>query len=155
MVGIVDRAVGNVAICTLLAVSGTCAAAQGNPRAAIEAGNKRFEQAVARGDAPALADLYTENAELLPANGQVVNGRAAITKFWQAGMDSGFKSVKLTSVEVEPHGDTAYEVGKWAAPGEDGKVNDAGDYIVIWKRTNGQWKLHRDIWTTNSPPPKR
>ena len=151
---ILERALFSVAY-SMIALFCSAAFAQGNARAAIEAGNKRFEQAVSRGDAPGLAALYTENAKLLPANGQVVSGRAAITRFWQGGIDSGFKAVKLTSVEVETHGDTAYEVGKWAVPGEGDKVYDAGDYIVIWKRANGQWKLYRDIWTTNSPAPKK
>ena len=70
-------------------------------------------------------------------------------------MDSGFKAIKLTAVEVEAHGDTAYEVGKYTVPGEQGKVLDAGDYIVIWKRANDQWKMHRDIWTTNTPAPQQ
>ncbi|TCK32753.1 hypothetical protein B0G84_8624 [Paraburkholderia sp. BL8N3] len=30
---------------------------------------------------------------------------------------------------------------------------DAGDYVVIWKRANRQWKQYRDIWTTNTPAP--
>lgn len=32
--------------------------------------------------------------------------------------------MKLTSVEVEAHGDTAYEVGKWSIPGEGGKIHE-------------------------------
>ncbi|KIG01638.1 SnoaL-like domain protein [Caballeronia concitans] len=152
---ILEHAIVSVAMCCMVAMSDTAAFAQSNARTAIESSNKRFEQAVARGDAPGLAALYTENARLLPANGKTVSGRAAITRFWQGAIDSGFKSVVLTSVEIEAHGDSAYEVGRWSAPGEAGKVYDAGDYIVIWKRVNGQWKLHRDIWTTNSPAAKK
>jgi ketosteroid isomerase-like protein len=37
---------------------------------------------------------------------------------------------------------------------EGGKVVDRGKYIVIWKREQGQWKLHRDIWNTSMPPAK-
>ena len=152
---IVKRALVAVALCSLSAGFCTATFAQGSARTAIEAGNKRFEQAIARGDAPGVAAMYTENAKLLPANDHAVSGRMAITHFWQGAIDSGLKSVRLSSVEVEAHGDTAYEVGKWSVPGEAGKVHDAGDYIVIWKRANGQWKLYRDIWTTNSPAPTK
>ena len=31
--------------------------------------------------------------------------------------------------------------------GRDGKITE-GRYVVVWKRTNGEWKLHRDIWNT-------
>jgi uncharacterized protein (TIGR02246 family) len=129
----------------------TAASAQGDVRAAIEANNKRWETAVSRGDAAGIASLYTGDAKLLPPNSKVVSGRKAITNYWQGAIDSGFKAITLTAVEVEAHGDTAYEVGKYAVPGQGGKILDSGDYLVIWKRANGQWKLHRDIWTTNAP----
>ncbi|CCD40043.1 hypothetical protein BKIR_c60_2304 [Candidatus Paraburkholderia kirkii UZHbot1] len=64
------------------------------------------------------------NAKLLPPNDHAVSGRTAITRFWQGAIDSGLKSMKLTSVEVEAHGDTAYEVGKWSIPGEGGKIHE-------------------------------
>ncbi|AXF01878.1 DUF4440 domain-containing protein [Paraburkholderia hospita] len=124
-------------------------------RASIEASNKKFEQAVSHGDAAGIASTYTESAKLLPANDHVVSGRNAITQYWQAAIDSGLRAIKLTSVEVEAHGSTAYEVGKYTVPGAGGKVYDAGDYVVIWKRANGQWKQHRDIWTTNTPVPRQ
>jgi ketosteroid isomerase-like protein len=31
---------------------------------------------------------------------------------------------------------------------------DSGKYVVIWKREDGAWKLHRDIWTTSASPPQ-
>jgi ketosteroid isomerase-like protein len=56
---------------------------------------------------------------------------------------------------VEAHGDMAYEVGKLTLKGEDGTVLDSGKYVVIWKRENGQWRLHRDIWNTSMPAPEQ
>ena len=38
-------------------------------RTAIEAGNKKFAEAAAKGDAAAVANLYTAEAEALPPNG--------------------------------------------------------------------------------------
>src|ERR1700730_1192772 len=139
------------AIFSVLVGFATAVSAQGDVRASIEAGNKRWEKAVSRGDAAGIASLYTGAAKLLPPNSKVVSGQKAITEYWKGAIDSGFKGIKLTSVEVEPHGDTAYEMGKYTVPGEGGKVLDAGDYVIIWKRANGQWKMHRDIWTTNTP----
>ena len=142
-----------LAIVIVLVSCASVAPTRGDVRATIEANNKRWVEALGRGDAAGIAGLYTPNAQLLPANGTVVNGQQAIEKYWQGAIDSGFKSLTLTSVEVEACGDTAYEVGKYTVPGEAGKVLDTGDYIVIWKREKGQWKLHRDIWTTNTPAP--
>ena len=124
------------------------------PRASIEAGNRQWEAAVAKGDGAAVAALYTANGQLLPAGSEVVTGTAAIQKFWQGVMDSGIRGAKLTTLEVEGHGDSAHEVGQYELRDQGGKVLDKGKYVVIWKREGGRWKLHRDIWTTSQPPPK-
>jgi ketosteroid isomerase-like protein len=81
-------------------------------RSEIEAANKVFEAAVSRSDGPGVAALYTDNAQLLPAQSGFVTGTEAIGQFWQAAFDSGMKGVSLVTMEVEKHGDTAYEVGE-------------------------------------------
>jgi uncharacterized protein (TIGR02246 family) len=155
MFHVLKRSFSLFALFSVLIGFANAVSAQGDVRAAIEASNKRWEKAVSRGDAAGIASLYTGTAKLLPPNSQVVSGQKAITEYWKGAIDSGFKAIKLTSVEVEAHGDTAYEVGKYTVPGEGGKVLDAGDYVIIWKSTNGHWKMHRDIWTTNTPAPQQ
>jgi uncharacterized protein (TIGR02246 family) len=129
-------------------------ARQGDARGAIEAANKQFVAAFAKGDAAALAAMYTPGAMALPPNGEIAKGREAIQKIWRGAIDGGIKAVTLTTSEVESHGDTAHEVGNYEMKVDGGKVVDRGKYIVIWKREQGQWKLHRDIWNTNMPAAK-
>jgi uncharacterized protein (TIGR02246 family) len=121
-------------------------------RSAIEAANKTWEAAASRSDGPGVAALYTDNGQLLPAQSDFVTGTEAIGQFWQAVFDSGVKGVSLVTVEIESHGDTAYEVGKLEIRGAGGKVLDHGKYVVIWKKEGTSWKLHRDIWTTSVGP---
>ena len=120
-------------------------------RRAIESANAQFMSAFKRSDATALANLYTSGAQLLPANSDFVRGTAAIRAFWQNVMNMGLKTASLETVEVESHGDTAIEVGRYRllAPGD--ALADQGKYIVVWKNENGTWKLHLDIWTTSQP----
>ncbi|MGH9323281.1 MAG: YybH family protein [Vicinamibacteria bacterium] len=120
-------------------------------RAEIEAANKLFEAAAAKGDGKATAALYTPTGQALPANGEAVSGTEALGKFWQGVFDSGVKGVKLKTLEVEAHGDAAHEVGQYELSDAAGKVLDRGKYVVIWKKDGGRWKLHRDIWTTSLP----
>lgn len=98
-----------------------------------------------QGDAATVALFYTENGMILPPNSGFVTGREAIKAFWQSLMDMGIKSMQLCTGEVESCGDIAYEVGKY--------VLDVGKYIVIWKRVNSGWELHRDIFNTSMPAP--
>ena len=123
-----------------------------NVRDAIAAGNERFMAAFARQDAAAVAELYTENAKLLPPNSNILEGRAAIQAFWQAVMGMGIASAQLEIQEVDAEGDTAVEVSLFTLCAADGMVADHGKYIVEWKHVKGQWFLHRDIFNTSRPP---
>jgi uncharacterized protein (TIGR02246 family) len=120
-------------------------------RDAIAVANESFMAAFKRGDAAGLAALYTENGQVMPPNGDFVAGKGAIQSFWQAVMDMGIQEAKLEIVEVEAHGDTAIEISTFTLHGEGGQVLDKGKYVVIWKREEGQWKLHRDIFNSSMP----
>lgn len=144
-----------LSLVSLVCLAGHPAFAADDVRQAIEAANKKFEAAVSRGDGPAAAALYTGAAQLLPAQSDLVSGTQAISQFWQAVFNSGIKGASLTTVEVEGHGTTAHEVGKYELRGADGKVLDHGKYVVIWKKDGASWKLHRDIWTTSVVPAKQ
>ncbi|MBI1816732.1 MAG: SgcJ/EcaC family oxidoreductase [Deltaproteobacteria bacterium] len=139
-----------ITLIALAVAAGASAKGHGSKtRAAIEAANQRFMVAAARGDATAIAALYTATGEVLPPNGETRSGTQALEAFWKAALDAGVKQAKLDTVEVEDCGDTAYEVGRYSMSGADGQAIDTGKYIVVWKRQRGQWKLHRDIWNSN------
>ena len=104
-----------------------------------------------RGDAAGMAELYTEDGQVLPPNSDFVTGKEAIQAFWQAIMDMGIKEAKLNIVEVEQQGNLAVEISKFSLHGGEGQVLDQGKYIVIWKQEDGQWKLHRDIFNSSLP----
>lgn len=119
-------------------------------RAAIEEQAARFEQAYNGGDVAAMAELYTEDAAVLPPGSARQDGREAIRGVWSGAMEQGLAELDLTVVEVYAAGDMATEVGTFTAtaPGEGGaKADVAGKYIVLWRRgEDGAWRLHRDIW---------
>ena len=122
---------------------------------AIEEANIKFGEAVRLGDAAALAGLYTEDAKLLPPNSEMIQGREGIETFWGGGLQMGIQDVILTTVEVLGMGDVVCEIGTYdltIQPEGMDAIKDIGKYVVIWKKTaDGSWKLHVDIWNTNSP----
>jgi uncharacterized protein (TIGR02246 family) len=131
------------------------AQAQSDVRAAIEAANAQWMAKFNQGDSAGVAALYTANGQVFPPHSDIVSGTPAIAQFWRGATDAGIKKAKLDIVEVEGHGDTAHEVGKYTLMGDGDKVLDSGKYIVVWKRQDGQWKLHRDIWNSSQPAPKQ
>ena len=131
----------------------TQADTQAQVRAAIEASNKKYVEAVLKGDAATIASLYTPDALNFNENEEPTKGRAAIEKLWQRLLSSGVSAVTFNTTEVESGGDLADEVGTFEVKNMSGEVVQRGNYCTVWKRINGQWLLHRDIST--SLPVKR
>ncbi len=118
----------------------------------ITTADARFMAAFSQRDAARIAELYTEHGQVLLPNNEVISGKLGIRMVWQGAMMMA-RQISLEPIEVEDHGDTAYEVGKYILHNKDGGVFDRGKYIVIWKQEGGQWKLHRDIWNSSLPIP--
>jgi ketosteroid isomerase-like protein len=129
-------------------------AADDDYRAAVIATAKQFTDAVAKGDAAAMADCYASDGALLPPNHEMVKGSQAIEKFWAAALQSGVKSATLETVETGSGGDMGFEVGNYSLMGEGAMVLDQGKYIVLLKRDGNRWKYYRDCWNSNLPPAK-
>ena len=115
----------------------------------ISAVNRQFEEAARKGDLDRLASLYTPDAIALPPDGPMVKGRDAIKQMWgTVAQQMGLKDVRLETLDFQLAGDTGYEVG-------EGTLSLAGGtavvkFVVVWKKIDGQWRLHRDIWNANA-----
>lgn len=138
----------------LMICAASIAEAQQSARAAIEANGKLFVEAFNKGDAAAVANLYTMDARVLPPNNEMVEGRANIQKFWQGAITAGLKMVSLETVHVETQGNIAVEIGRYTTtrPGAgETTTTDKGNYVVMWKREGQSWKLAIDIFNTSLP----
>jgi uncharacterized protein (TIGR02246 family) len=119
-------------------------------KAAIQKLNDQWSAAFNKGDAAAVAAMYTSDAYVLPAGAPMVQGRAAIEKLWQGAMQQ-MSDVKVTTIAVKPLGrSAASEIGTASfktksQPPQDGAIK----YAVVWQKEGGQWKLLRDIWNTD------
>ena len=118
----------------------------------IDAANQQWVAAFNKGDAAAVAALYTDQATVLPPGGEMVSGHDAIVKVWQSTIDSGLKITAMTTVAIDQHGGIARVIGRLTgdAPCPDKKiVHLEGKYVVYWKEVKGVWKLDTDIWNLN------
>ncbi|HMD50199.1 MAG TPA: nuclear transport factor 2 family protein [Bryobacteraceae bacterium] len=119
----------------------------------IEATNAIFEREVAaERNVEALDRVYTQHARILPPGAPMMEGRENIKAFWRGAIESlDVKFVKLETVDFEMLGDTGVEVGRatltFRAAGAPPAVMK---YVVIWKREEGAWKWHIDIWNPNA-----
>lgn len=116
---------------------------------AIEAANQKMAAAYAIGDADAVAACYTKDAKFMEPNLKTQVGRAAILEGVKNSMAAGLSSVKLDIVDVWGTEDMIVEEGRYAVG--NGQITfDQGKYIVLWMKEDGEWKLHRDIYNSDS-----
>ena len=111
--------------------------------------NRAFEDAARKRDMEALGRLYTTDAIVMPPDAPFVKGRESIKQFWGAAIEQlRLKDVKLNTLDLEIAGDTACEVGEAVLSLESG--SPVVKFVVAWKKVDGQWRLHRDIWNAKS-----
>jgi uncharacterized protein (TIGR02246 family) len=101
--------------------------------------------AVRSEDAAAIAEIHAEDGRILVGGSPVIAGRAAIADFWKGllAVTNGTVVFGPTTIEVDPAGAMAFEVGtysfKTGGPGEE--TANAGNYLVVWKKVGGEWKV--------------
>ena len=125
-------------------------------RAPLEKLGKEFADAFNRGDFPAVARMYAEDAIAFPPDGDFVRGRAAIEALWKGASDTGMKSLEFTVVDVVSSGNLAAETGTallHVQPAGQAETTANVKYVVVWKKTGGTWQLYRDIWNAMASTP--
>jgi ketosteroid isomerase-like protein len=120
----------------------------------IRKANEEFMAAFDANDAARLTAVYSSDATLYPPNSEPIRGSEDIEGFWQAGFDMGLSSGKISTTKATAYGDTAIEEGTFEIYAADGSLIDKGKFIGIWKKVDGKWKFHNDIWNTSMPLPE-
>jgi len=126
-------------------------------RAAILRADEDFARlAQSKGVAEAFATYAAEDATILPAGANPVEGREAIRAFF-AGASGLVLTWKPFFAQVAASGDLGYTLGTYESrsTGDDGKpVTRHGKYCTIWKKQpDGSWKYIVDLGNP-SPAPK-
>lgn len=114
-------------------------------RAYVENANDQYEEAFRNRDAEKIADLYTEDAHVYVPLVPKLEGREDIHEWMEYIFESGAISVKLRVTEAYAVDGVGYELGRYAAMGENGKVIARGSYMSLWRKENGGWKIFRDM----------
>jgi ketosteroid isomerase-like protein len=150
------------AILGVIAASGGCAqkpAARPDTaadQARLQADALSWFDHYAKVDADAMANLYAEDALLMPPGAPAVTGRAGIRTF--LGEDAAkskaagisLKNASVTGSGVD--GDTGWISGTYTVVDASGATIDSGSYLSVHRRANGAWPYIRDIWNSDRPP---
>ena len=118
--------------------------------AAIEAAYARMLDGMVSGDVSGMVDaLYTPDARFHPPQSSPVEGHEAIAAAFSAILDTGL-TVSPSPVYVDVFGDVAFEYGIAEITTPDGEtIRDT--YVVLWKKVDGSWMMHRDFVSGSTP----
>jgi ketosteroid isomerase-like protein len=116
----------------------------------IQAANKNLAALFKIGDMKSVASCYSKNPKLMPPNSKAIKSKKAIQEFWSKTASLGVVALSLRTGQVEKIGTTAIETGTATLKDKNGDTLDQIDYVVVWKLENKAWKLHWDIFNSNS-----
>jgi len=123
-------------------------------RAGVLAIDRAWEKCANAHDARGIADLYTENATLLPPGQPAMTGRQNIQGFWQGFFDAGASDATLKSIQISGSGDLAYEIGEYSAmmpQPSGGTAPGTGKYLVVFEREqDGTLRMAADMFSPNA-----
>ena len=132
----------------LLIVAGCNQAPPSADPSAITSRSDAWDTALNAKDIESLVDLYTSDARVLPPNGEISSGSAAVRAQFGGMIDAGLGG-ELTSIETKVSGDIGYNVGTYSLQAGD-EVVDVGKFIETWRRgDDGVWRIANDIWNSD------
>ncbi len=139
-------------ILTLL-VSTQCSVAQNlaSARLHIEMANRAYGERFQHNDAAYYAARYTRDACILPEKMERVCGRDAIRAYYYNNGQNRDFQLTITSWEITGGREGVVEEGAYELLDKSGRSLDKGKFIATWMYEDKQWKLRREIWTTDMP----
>ena len=124
--------------------------------AALQAADQNWARAYNAGNADAVANLYDEQAVLLPPGAPGVNGRAAIKSFFVKDTAESQKAGVAFTLGPKPaggvSGDMGWQSGTYAVKDKAGKVVETGKYLSVSMKKSGKWLYIRDTWNADGAP---
>ncbi|ALK96932.1 hypothetical protein AB595_04445 [Massilia sp. WF1] len=118
----------------------------------IQAAQDRLAEAISARDARRAASLYTDDARLIPQGAPACIGPDAIAAFFAGAFANGIAGARFSTDDVDGDDARASEVGSYAlyagAPDGEPVLAGEGRYLVVWRKVDGSWRLHRDMFNT-------
>lgn len=109
-----------------------------------------WEKAFNEQDTVAGGSLYTEDAIFMEPNTPSIVGREAIAATF-ANPALAEMDLELTHQEAITSGDLGYVYGTYTMKDAGGNQVDAGKYVEIHRKVDGEWLMDRDIYNSDLP----
>jgi ketosteroid isomerase-like protein/quercetin dioxygenase-like cupin family protein len=140
-----------------LAAHAQTAAGQTRDERAIRAASQAWQRYVAAQNVDSIVALHTPDAVVLFANAPVMKGSSAIRSGWSDIVKLPAFRVHWTPTWIDVASRrVATEYGTYTESYDtpSGQTNDAGNYVTIWHKVNGEWRVALDAPVSTVPIPE-
>jgi uncharacterized protein (TIGR02246 family) len=129
---------------------------QASEEQAIRAVTNDYVAAFNAHDPDRLTAIHTPDAVVMVSNSPLASGSSAIRGNFVEFFKTPGVSLTVTPTKVDVVSPTvATDVGTYVLSFDtpQGKVTDRGNYITIWHKVNGQWRMAADAPVSTTPMP--
>ena len=139
-----------------IAALGQTAASQTSDERAVRAASDARQRYVAAQNVDSIVALHTPDAVVMPSNAPPMKGSSAIRSGWTEMLKTDRLRLHLIPTRIEVASPTlATEYGTYTESyyGLGGKMSEAGNYVTIWRKANGKWRVALDAPVSVMPMP--
>jgi uncharacterized protein (TIGR02246 family) len=119
--------------------------------ASIMQSNQNLMKAFKADDSAGVANCFTTDAKLMCSNRPSIEGKESIRSYFSNMMRKGIAAIDLKTIKILGDSSILAEEGTYLFSDSQKKQIDKGKYIVLWKQEAGNWKMDRDMWTSDLP----
>ena len=137
-----------------IAAFASTARAQKNDAAAIRALSDQWQQEIGRQNVDWITALHAPDAVVMMSNTPRANGSVAIRGMYSEMVKTPGLALHWIPQKIEvasPRVATEYGTYTMSYDTPQGKMNDAGNYVTIWHKVNGKWRVALDAPITSAP----
>lgn len=135
---------------SILLISSSGLSARADTVSDIEALNLALTKTFESGELSEMADLYTQNAVMLPPSSEILSNQKDIKGYWDNLRKIGVYDYSIYAVNHDIEGDVAYTTALWEAKRKvtngDVITMDGNISNVYEKQKDGSWKIKLQSW---------
>src|SRR5438477_4087504 len=143
-------------IVTSIAIVPQTVTAQTRDQRAIRALSEQWQRGIARDNGDASVGLHAPDAVVMFSNAPLARGSREVREIYSEMVKTPGLQLHWIPTKIDVTSPTsATEYGTYTesfdSPG--GKMRDAGNYVVLWRRIDGRWRIVLDAPSTTTPLP--
>ena len=135
---------------TVLVFYSLAAVANGGNETEIKETMNGLEKALNTSDISELQKIYSDEAQVTPANAEVLNDLPSIATFWNNRLSEGKSIYNIDVIDLQINDNVAYISALWSATvttdGAHTEIRDGYLSNELERNTDGNWKIRVQNW---------